>query len=101
MAVRLVPRVCAAVFVAGIAGLIVASIAGNNNGLVLSIGGVTAVAAIVLITFSAISHRSRIDVFDDVAAERLEGRIAELVHAGTDEDELRSLVREAMRLGRP
>ena len=52
MARRLIPRVCAAVFVVGIAGLIVSSVAGNNNGVVLSIGGAIVVAAIALLLAS-------------------------------------------------
>jgi len=46
MATRVISRVCIAVFVCGIAGLIISSIAVNNNGLVLSIGGAIVVAAI-------------------------------------------------------
>ena len=45
LAARFLRPVCAAIFVAGIAGIIVTSINGNNAGWVLSIGMVTAVAA--------------------------------------------------------
>ena len=38
MARRWIPRVCGGIFVAGIAGLIISSVAGNNAGFVLSIG---------------------------------------------------------------
>ena len=87
-------------FVCGIAGLIISSIAGNNNGVVLTIGGCIAVAAVVLLTISAVTERDRIDAFVEADAEQLEGRISTLVAAGADEAELRSLVRDAMRLER-
>lgn len=97
---RWLPRACIAVFVCGVAGLIISSIAGNNNGLVLTIGGCIAVAAVVLITIHAVSPNERIDVFAEAEAEQLESRIAGLVSAGADETEVRSLVRDAMRLQR-
>ena len=101
MARRLIPRVCAAVFVVGIAGLIVSSIAGNNHGLVLTIGGFITAAAIALLVHGAITPRQRIDVFDEVAGEAVETRIAELVADGVDEQALRALARDAARLGNP
>lgn len=98
LATRWLPRACIAAFVCGIAGLIISSVAGNNNGLVLTIGGCIAVAAIVLIAINAVTPHERIEVFADADAERLEARIAGLVAAGADEAEVRTLVREAMRL---
>ncbi len=100
MARRWLPRFCAAVFVCGIAGLIVSSVAGNNNGVVLTIGGFIAAAALVLLTISSVTPIDRIEVFVDADAEALEGRVAGLVAAGADEAEVRALVREAMRLER-
>ena len=97
---RWIPRACAAVFVCGIAGIIISSIAGNNNGVVLTIGGFVAAAALVLLTASAVTPRERIEVFADADAEALEGRIAALVAAGADEAEVRALVRDAIRLER-
>jgi hypothetical protein len=91
---------CIGVFVCGIAGLIISSVAGNNNGVVLTIGGFIVVAAIVLMTVSTITARERIDVFDDAAAEQLEAQVAHLVDQGADEADVRSLVREARRIGR-
>jgi hypothetical protein len=44
--------------------------------------------------------RPRIDVFDDVVAERIEQRIAALVAAGADEAEARALVRDALEMVR-
>jgi hypothetical protein len=97
-------RACIAVFVCGIAGLIIASVAGNNNGVVLCIGGAIAVAAIVLMTVNTVTVNERIDAFkqaaDEAAVEQLEARINALVERGADEDDVRSLVREARRAAR-
>lgn len=98
--VRVLRPVCGVIFVAGIAGIIVTSINGNNAGWVLTIGMVTAVAAVVLIAVTAALPRPRIDVFDDVVAERIEQRIAVLVAAGADEAEARALVRDALEMVR-
>ena len=97
MASRLITRACIAVFVCGIAGLIISSVAGNNNGLVLSIGGVIVVAAVVLMTVNTVTVHERIDVFDDAAAEQLEAQVTRLVEQGADENDVRNLVREARR----
>lgn len=100
MATRLITRTCIAVFVCGIAGLIVSSVAGNNNGVVLTIGGVIVLAAIVLMTVNTVTVRERIDAFDEAAAEKLEAQVAHLVQQGADEADVRTLVREARRTGR-
>ena len=100
MARRWIPRVCAVVFVAGIAGIIIASVNGNNAGVVLSIGLCIVLAAVALLTIGAVGGRDRIDVFDEADAERLEGQVAALVEAGADEASVRALVRDAMKLGR-
>ena len=100
MATRWITRVCIAIFVCGTAGLIISSIAGNNNGVVLTIGGFIVVAAIVLMTVNTVTVHDRIDAFDDAAAEQLEARVAELVQQGADENDVRTLVREARRSGR-
>ena len=84
----------------GIPGLIISSIAGNNEGWVLSIGMITSIAAVVLIAVSATTSRTRIDAFDEVRAERIEARIRALVEAGADETEVRSLVRDSLDLAR-
>ena len=97
MATRLITRICVAVFVCGIAGLIISSVAGNNNGLVLSIGGVIVLAAVVSMTVNTVTVNERIDVFDDAIAEQLEAHVARLVEQGADEDDVRNLVREARR----
>ncbi len=100
MATRLITRACIAVFVCGIAGLIISSVAGNNNGLVLTIGGCIVLAAVVLMTVNTVTVRERIDAFDDAAAEKLEAQVSRLVEQGADEAEVRALVRDALRTGR-
>ena len=97
MATRLITRACIAVFVCGIAGLIISSVAGNNNGLVLSIGGVIVAAALVLMTVNTVTVHERIDIFDEAVAEQLEAQVTRLVEQGADENEVRNLVREARR----
>mgnify|MGYP006268270031 CR=1 FL=1 len=100
MALRLIKAVCIALFVAGIPSLIVSSIAGNNEGWVLTFGMITAIAAIVLMSVSAATNNRRLDAFDEVAAERLESRVQALIGAGVDENEVRAVVRDAIDLGR-
>ena len=100
MATRLITRACIAVFVGGIAGLIISSVAGNNNGVVLTIGGIIVLAAIVLMAVNTVTVHERIDAFDDAAAEQLEAHVANLVEQGADEADVRTLVREARRSGR-
>jgi hypothetical protein len=95
----LITRACIVVFACGVAGLIISSVAGNNNGLVLTIGGVIVIAAVVLMTVNTVTVHDRIDAFDDAAAEQLEAHIARLVEQGADETDVRALVRDA-RLGR-
>jgi hypothetical protein len=93
-------RGCAGVFVCGIAGLIISSVAGNNEGIVLTIGGATVLASIVLLAVSSFTATRRIEVFDEAKAERLEHDVQTLVDAGADEQAVRTLVRSAMQLGR-
>jgi hypothetical protein len=99
-AVRAIRIACAVIFVMCIAGLIISSIAGNNEGWVLSIGVCGASAAIILIVVSLVTSTKRIPEFSDVRAEAIEVRIAQLVAAGVDEEELRELVRSSIQLGR-
>jgi hypothetical protein len=100
MSKRLITRACIAVFICGVAGLIISSIAGNNNGVVLTIGGCIVLAAIVLMTVNTVTITERIDAFDEAAAERLEDQVSRLVEQGADEAEVRALVRDALRIGR-
>jgi hypothetical protein len=100
MARRWIPRVCGVVFVAGIAGLIIASVNGNNAGYVLSIGLGMVLAAVALLTYGAVTAKDRLAPFDDAAAEQLEAQVAALVAVGAPEDQVRALERDAMRLSR-
>lgn len=82
---------------AGIAGMIVGSIV-DNNGVALTFGLVTAVAALCLIVATAVgSPRAGNDA---AAGTEVEDRITALVAAGADESALRDLVSAAVRLGR-
>ena len=97
---RIVRRIVILVFVGGIAGMIVGSIA-DNNGVAITFGLVTAVAAICLMLVTSVGAATEPPaVFDDAAAEAMEQRIDRLVAAGADEDEVRDLVRRAVLLGR-
>ncbi len=100
MARRWIPRACAGVFVAGVAGLIISSVAGNNAGYVLSIGLVMVFAAIALLTYAAVTAKERIEPFDEARAEQLEAQVAALVQSGAPEAQVRALVRDALRIGR-
>jgi uncharacterized membrane protein YeaQ/YmgE (transglycosylase-associated protein family) len=100
MATRWITRACIATFVCGIAGLIISSIAGNNNGVVLTIGGIIGAAVLTLLVTSTVTARDRLDVFVEADAERLEEQIVQLVRSGADETAVRTLVRDALRLER-
>jgi hypothetical protein len=97
---RVIRWLCAVVFVCGIAGIIVSSINGNNEGWVVTIGLTTTLAAIVLIIASTVASRQRISAFNDVAAEKLESLIETEIQRGGNEDALRDIVRRAVELGR-
>jgi dipeptide/tripeptide permease len=84
----------------GITGMIVASLAGNNNGWVVTFGLLTAVSVLVLMAFSAASNRTAGGGVDEELAEQVEGRIRLLVETGADETAVRDLVRDAVLLGR-
>ena len=87
------------VFIGGIAGMIVGSIA-DNNGIAITFGLVTAVAAICLMLVTSVTASTTEITFDEGKAEAMEGRIEALVEAGADEEDVRDLVREAVLLGR-
>ena len=99
-ALKRIRILCAVIFVAGIAGIIVTSIVSNNNGGIIGIGLVTSIAAIVLLTASTIATNKHIDAFDEVAAEQLERQVAALVASGANEDAVREAIRAAIDLGR-
>jgi hypothetical protein len=85
---------------AGIVGMIVASVAGNNNGWVVTFGLLAVVSIVVLMAFSAASRGGTPARVDESVAERVERRIRDLVETGADEAAVRDLVRDAVRLGR-
>lgn len=99
-ALRVIRIVCVIVFVSGIAGLIISSIAGNNVGVVTTIGLTTSLAAVVLLTASTVANRQRIDAFNDALAEQVEAQITSVVANGAKEETVRKLVRDAINLGR-
>ena len=84
----------------GIVGMIVGSIADNNNGVVVTAGLIAAVAAIVLIAANAVANDRVYGTVDEIQAERIEEEVRALVDAGANESALRDLVRRAVRLGR-
>ncbi|MEY4362199.1 MAG: hypothetical protein RL391_1505 [Actinomycetota bacterium] len=90
----------AVIFVASIAGLIISSINGNNEGWVLTIGMISAMTAVILVVSSAVASTIRHPDFSDVLAESIEERIQRLVAAGADEAEVREIARMSVKLGR-
>ncbi|MCU1500641.1 MAG: hypothetical protein JWM47_4594, partial [Acidimicrobiales bacterium] len=101
MVIRLLRLVLAGIFVGGIAGMIVNSVKDNNNGAVVAFGLITAVASLMLISFTYSSRQTIVRTpVDEDRARTVEGRVAGLVSEGADETEVRSLVRDAVRLGR-
>ena len=97
---RNIRAACAATFVAGIAGMIYSSVDGNNVGGVTTFGMLSTIGALVLLATATNSNGHRVDVFDEAVAEQLEQQISTLVADGTDESDLRKLVRDAFRFGR-
>jgi len=94
-ALRTVLRIVAA---AGIPGIIVGSIAGNDA-VALVFGSITATAAFGLIVLTAATSSSAPTESDEEIGESVEAKIAELVASGADEDRVRGLVADAVRLG--
>ena len=86
------------VFVLGIAGMIVGSIA-DNNGTAIAFGIATALAAACLVVATASQNPPRL-TFDESTAQNLESTIQDLVSEGADEKELRDLVKQSVELGR-
>jgi hypothetical protein len=100
MAAKLIRVLCFSIFLAGVPGIIVTSIVSNNNGGIVTIGMCMVAAAIVLITMSGTTTNKKLDIFNDVAAERIENRVQSLVQAGADENEVRALIRDTIDLTR-
>ena len=100
MSLKTLRLACSAVFVVCVPGMIVSSIAGNNEGFVVTFGMFIAGAALILLAVSATQRGQRTDVFSDALAEKVEGRIAELVRQGASEETARALVRDTISLVR-
>lgn len=101
MSPRRIRTLVIVVFVGGIAGMIVGSIQ-DNNGTAITFGLLTAAAAVGLLLVTSVGGTdafAKAPVFDDEAAAQLEIRIAALIAAGADEQSVRELVRESVRLG--
>jgi di/tricarboxylate transporter len=97
---RVIRIVCAATFVASIAGLIISSIAGNNAGWVITIGLFAVAAAVILMIASLVGSTLRNPEFSDARAEEVERIVTRLVASGADENEIRDLVRASVQLGK-
>lgn len=95
--VRIIRRIVLAIVVVGIAGMIVSSIA-NENKVALGFGLVTALAVLCSMVATAVTTGGADD--PEVQASRVETLSGDLVASGADERTVRSLVREAVRLGR-
>ncbi|HEY6531606.1 MAG TPA: hypothetical protein VIY72_04845 [Acidimicrobiales bacterium] len=104
---RLVRWVVQVVFVLGIAGMIVGSIA-DNNGTAITFGLITAIAALGLVLVTSVSPPGSLSKkgdnrpaeVDQRLAADLEDRIDALVADGADEAAVRKLVGRAVEMGR-
>jgi hypothetical protein len=99
---RIVRWIVIGVCVAGIAGMIVGSVADNND-VALTFGLITAAAVLCLMVATAVSPpttTAAAAAFDEGQAARVEALVARLVADGVPEDKVRELVGEAVRLGR-
>jgi hypothetical protein len=105
MTLRVLRWAVVAICVVGIAGMIIGSIADNNNGVVVTFGLITAVSIIVLMAVATTARsleakQAAAAEVDQVLAEEVEARVQGLVSAGADEAAVRDLVGKAVRLGR-
>ena len=103
---RLVRRAVLGIFVSGIIGMIVSSILESTGG-AITFGLLTAVAAIALVLVTSVSppgalakSGSSAGITDDRVAADLESRVAALVDAGADENQVRRLVSRSIEYGR-
>jgi hypothetical protein len=105
MTLRVLRWAVIAICVVGIAGMIIGSIADNNNGVVVTFGLITAVSIIVLMAVATTARsleakQAAAAEVDEALAEEIEARVQSLVANGADEATVRDLVRHAVRLGR-
>lgn len=95
----------------GIPGMIIATLDDNNIGAAVTFGIIAAIAALVLLAVTATTTPRLAptqmttgpaggSTVDEAEAEALEARVQALVDAGADEDQVRDIVRAAVRLGR-
>ena len=105
MSPRIIRRIVLAIFVGAIGGMVGGSIA-DNNGIAVTFGLISAVAALGLILVTSVTtgpNAPSFDApaaFDEDAAAAMEARIEALVAEGADEHTVRDLIRDAVRLGR-
>jgi ABC-type transport system involved in multi-copper enzyme maturation permease subunit len=105
LSLRAVRRGTLVICVIGIAGMIVSS-ALTHNGAAVTFGIITAVAIVcsMVATSVAASTRGRppedVEAPPDALAAIVEQQVVALVEAGADEEAVRQLVGEAVRLGR-
>ena len=105
MTLRVLRWAVIAICVVGIAGMIIGSIADNNNGVVVTFGLITAVSIIVLMAVATTARslearQAAAAEVDEALAEEIEAKVQSLVAAGADEAAVRELVGRAVRLGR-
>jgi len=105
MTLRVLRWAVIAICVVGIAGMIIGSIADNNNGVVVTFGLITAVSIIVLMAVATTarsleSRQASAAEIDEALAEEVESKVQALVDAGAEESAVRDLVGRAVRLGR-
>ena len=99
---RVVRWVVIGVCVVGIAGIVAGSVA-DNNAVALTFGLVTAAAVLCLMVATAVSPPAAATgtaAFDESQAARVERLVGRLVAEGAQEEAVRQLVGEAVRLGR-
>jgi hypothetical protein len=102
---RAVRTVVLVVCALGIAGMIVTSILGHN-GAAVACGLVTAAAVLGSMVATAVANGTTPSAapgpaaVDPRQAARVDDLVRGLVDGGADEDEVRQLVRQAIRLGR-
>ncbi len=99
MTPQLVRAVVLVICAVGVAGMIVASIAGAN-GAALTFGLITAAAVACSMVATAVGAAGRTGEVDQQRAVAVEALVARLVAEGADERLVRQLVREASLLRR-
>jgi tRNA A37 threonylcarbamoyladenosine synthetase subunit TsaC/SUA5/YrdC len=113
LSVRAVRTVTLLVCAAGIVGMIVTSIQGHN-GAAVTFGLITAVAVVCSIVAKAVAAETEHRLASpsaaatdpdsasstDALADLVEHQVQAMVDAGADEEQVRQLVGEAVRLGR-